>query len=81
MNNGAKEIVGVRHYSFTGKSGEVVESYDVYLEWEDERTEGKCCEHASIRAANLRGYTPTVGDLVVTSYNRWQKVDSLFLVM
>ena len=76
-----KEIVGLRRYSFTDqKTGEVVEGYSIYLQWEDQQVSGVACEQISISVKKLDGYVPALGDIVRVGYNRYNRPDFVIQV-
>lgn len=73
-----KKIVGVRRYDFEDKvTGKPVRGYGVYLNWEEEGTEGLCCEAISLSDEKLAGYTPSIGNVVRVAYNKYRKADFL----
>lgn len=76
-----KEIVGLRYYSFPdGKTGELIEGYSVHLQWQQEDTQGVCCENHNISTGKLNGYVPKMGDLVMVGLNKYGKADFMVKV-
>lgn len=76
-----KEIVGLRRYSFTDeKTGELVSGYTIYLQWEEDKTEGVCCEAVSLKDEKLAGYVPAIGDKVRVGMNRYGRADFIVKV-
>lgn len=76
-----KEIVGIREYSFEDRrTGEKIEGYMVHLQYQDEDTEGVCCEQYSISTEKLDGYVPQIGDFVKVGLNRYGKADFMIKV-
>lgn len=76
-----KEIVGIRAYVFVGqRSGELVEGYTVHLQFQQDDTEGVCCEQYSISRAKLDGYEPKIGDFVKIGLNKHGKADFMIKV-
>ena len=73
-----KEVVGVRPYGFEDKkTGETISGCNVFLQWEEDDTDGICCEALSVSDKKLDGYRPGVGDKVRVGYNKYGKCDFL----
>lgn len=78
----AKEIVGLRKYSFTDKETQKdVTGFTLHLQWYEEGTEGVCCESASISVSKLQGYVPSLGQEVLVGYNKYKKPDFIVPVV
>lgn len=76
-----KEIVGVKPYAFPdARTGEMIEGVRVHLQWVEDDTEGFCCESGAVSRRKLSGYMPQIGDKVVVSKNRYDKIDSVVKV-
>lgn len=76
-----KEIVGLRRYAFSDqRTGEAIEGCVLHLQWQDDETEGVCCESVSISRKKLDGYEPKLGDLVKIGYNQYKKADFIVKV-
>lgn len=72
----AKQIVGLREYSFEDKkTGDKVEGFNLYLQWYEDEVDGVCCEAISISKKKLEGYVPALGDDVKVAYNQYKKAD------
>ena len=76
-----KQIVGIRAYAFEDRrSGELIEGYMVHLQFQQDDTEGVCCEQYSISRAKLDGYEPKIGDIVKIGLNKYGKADFMIKV-
>ena len=76
-----KEIVGIRGYAFEDRrTGELIEGYTVHLQYQQDDTQGVCCEQHSISRAKLEGYEPKIGDFVRVGLNKYGKADFMVKV-
>lgn len=76
-----KTIVGIRKYAFQDqRTGEYIEGYTLHLQWEEDDTEGICCEKVSIQLKRLGGYVPVVGDQVRIGCNKYGKPEFIVKV-
>ena len=76
-----KEIVGIREYAFEDRrTGELIEGYTVHLQFQQDDTQGVCCEQYSISCAKLDGYVPQIGDVVKIGLNKYGKADFMIKV-
>lgn len=76
-----KEIVGIRGYAFEDRrTGELIEGYTVHLQYQQDDTQGVCCEQYSISREKLQGYEPKIGDLVCVGLNKYGKADFMVKV-
>ena len=76
-----KEIVGIREYAFEDRrTGELIEGYTVHLQFQQDDTQGVCCEQYSISRAKLDVYVPQIGDVVKIGLNKYGKADFMIKV-
>lgn len=76
-----KTIVGIREYAFEDRrTGELIEGYMVHLQFQQDDTQGVCCEQYSISRAKLDGYVPQIGDVVKIGLNKYGKADFMIKV-
>lgn len=69
------KVIGVEHRNFTAPDGNQISGMDIYVAYEDRRTEGLRAERVFLSDRKMEGYIPVPGDYVKLEYNRYGKVD------
>lgn len=76
MNYG--EIIGYRELNYVSKkTGKPVHGYNICLMADNEQYVGSQVAEIYCSVANLNGYTPKIGDVVVCLYNSYGRVCSV----
>lgn len=73
------KVLGVEHRDFTTPDGNRISGMDLYLAYEDRRTDGLRAERVFLSDRKMDGYIPKPGDFIKMEYNRYGKVDSIFM--
>lgn len=75
------KIIGIRPSSFIGEKKEQVSGQNIYVSFPLDKGTGLGAERIFVTDEKLLKwpYSPTVGDEVTVSYNRWGKIAGMAL--